>query len=59
MKKACKECPWIIENNHNKKWRQWTKDINLQHRCHMIDSKNIWTEPNDKNKCVGQCGKNL
>lgn len=57
-RKPCKECPWIIDSQHNKKWREWVDFMNKQldtsgHRCHMVDSKNIWKESCENNKCKG------
>lgn len=51
----CKECPWHVESEHNKKFRGWSEKIG-KHRCHMIDAKNLWKEPTEDNICVGKKG---
>lgn len=56
-RKPCKECPWHVENEHNKKFRGWSEKISKgKHRCHMIDAKNLWKEPTEDNICVGKKG---
>jgi hypothetical protein len=54
-RKPCKECPWHVESEHNKKFRGWSEKIG-KHRCHMIDAKNLWKEPTEDNICVGKKG---
>jgi hypothetical protein len=56
--KNCKECPWVVKNNHN---NNLINNINRLyennslsdtiHNCHMKNS-NIW-DKSDKNKCIG------
>lgn len=57
-RKACKECPWHNTNLHSSKWKTWAQKMKLitksNHKCHMIDSKDIWRNSNSKNVCVGQ-----
>lgn len=58
-RKACKECPWKNENQHNLKFRTYVDKFEKlgkpNHKCHMIDS-DIWSiksDLNEKNVCVG------
>lgn len=59
MRKYCKECPWHTKSEHNEKFKTWFDNLNNQgiikgkHRCHMIDSKNLWKEPSESNVCLG------
>lgn len=63
MRNPCKECPWHTDSEHNKKFKKWFKNLDDQgvikgkHRCHMIDSKNLWKEPTEENICVGKKGR--
>lgn len=50
-KKPCKECPWVIENNHNKKFTEFIKKHNKKHNCHMLN-KNIY-DINENELCKG------
>ena len=60
MRKSCKECPWHTNTQHNTKFKGWFKNMNDQdiikgnHRCHMIDAKNIWVNPTEDNVCKGK-----
>lgn len=53
----CSECPWIIENSHNKKFREWSEKMNslgYKQKCHM-HTNNIWDKKiNSNNECVGK-----
>ena len=51
MKKHCKECPWIVRNNHNDTIINHSKKWNKTHNCHMINSK-LW-DTNEKHQCEG------
>lgn len=60
IRKVCKECPWIKESKHNEKFKGWVKSltekgiIENEHRCHMIDTKGLWSKPTEKNICLGK-----
>lgn len=51
MRKNCKECPYIVDNdnNHNKKFREISKKHG-KHKCHMIKDGDFW-KPTDENIC--------
>jgi|688.fasta_scaffold59068_4 hypothetical protein len=55
--KPCVECPWINDNNHNKKFREWSDKmykLGKRQRCHM-KTNDIWGKSElDKNSCVGK-----
>jgi hypothetical protein len=59
-RKPCKECPFIRENPHSLKFRQYVEKVRSvsgkeNHSCHMIN-KDVWgskTEINEINVCVG------
>lgn len=55
MKKHCKECPWIIKNNHNEKITSFSKRLNKSHNCHMSinGGKNMW-DVKESTKCFGR-----
>lgn len=42
-KEQCKECPYKIDNNHNKKLLKFVRKNNTPHKCHMKDAR-IWTD---------------
>lgn len=54
MKKPCKECPWVVRNNHNDTIVKFSIKNNLQHNCHMNKNgvKNLW-DFNKKYACIG------
>lgn len=59
MRKACKECPWTVNTEHNLKMvkniERFVENGSLktkQHRCHMIDH-NLWASIDDNNVCIG------
>jgi hypothetical protein len=65
-RKECKECPWINDNKHSLKFREYSKKmkeegfIENSHKCHMIDS-DVWgfdSNVNSSNSCIGSL-KNL
>lgn len=51
MKKHCKECPWVVDNRHNRTITNHSKRLNKKHNCHMV-TKDIWDE-NKGCQCVG------
>lgn len=51
-KKPCKECPWVVRNKHNDIIVNFTKRMNKNHNCHMIN-KNIW-DVKDNEICKGR-----
>lgn len=58
-RKSCKECPWHVDTQHNKKMISNIERLlengslkTKQHRCHMIDS-NLWAQTNKHNVCIG------
>jgi hypothetical protein len=61
--KACKECPWVCNNEYSMKFRKYSSKMSTigvtKHACHMITT-DIWgyqQKINEKNICRGQ--KNL
>lgn len=51
---TCKECPWVIKNNHNKTITEFSKKSGKSHNCHMKNGgKNLWSV-NEKTKCDGR-----
>lgn len=62
MRKSCKECPYKIDSQHNKKFPDYVDKMfnsgllkNKTHNCHMI--ANVWHESNDKTVCIGSLSK--
>lgn len=57
--RPCSECPWTNDNNHNKKFREWSEKMNKlgkKQACHM-KTNDLWgikTEVDSKNDCVGR-----
>lgn len=58
-RKACSECPWKVNNNHNnnliqviKRWVTAGVRENTEHRCHMI-STDLWKPTDENNICIG------
>jgi len=58
-RKTCRECPWTVNTQHNKKMinniERLVKNGSLKektHRCHMI-STDLWAKTNDANICIG------
>lgn len=59
-RKPCKECPFIRDNPHSLKFRQYVDKVRSvsgkeNHSCHMIN-KDVWglkTEIDEKNVCIG------
>ncbi len=59
-RKPCKECPFIRDNPHSLKFRQYTEKVRSvsgkeNHSCHMIN-KDVWgskNEINERNVCIG------
>lgn len=47
---CCKECPWKVDNNHNKKLREFTQRTGRKHTCHMVNPK-LWDTSDDKQMC--------
>jgi hypothetical protein len=54
-KKPCKECPWVIKNNHNNTIVNFSKKTNKPHNCHMTEGggTNLW-DVKEKTKCQGR-----
>lgn len=62
----CKECPWIVSNNHNENWKLNVEKMqsigkikDRKHKCHMI-SNDIWgysSEIDESNVCFGSIKK--
>jgi hypothetical protein len=46
-KKPCKECPWVVRNKHNDTIVNFSKRMDKNHNCHMIN-KNIWDVKDDE-----------
>jgi len=47
----CKECPWKIKNQHNKKITDFSERMSKAHNCHMTEGvKKFWT-PDEKYIC--------
>ncbi len=64
MRKSCKECPYKIDSQHNKKFPEYVEKMfnsglikTKKHSCHMID--NVWNEPNEKTVCIGSLNKKI
>ncbi len=55
MKKPCKECPWIVRNNHNDSITNFSMKRDVTHNCHMSENggKNLWNTE-EKTKCKGR-----
>lgn len=55
MKKPCKECPWVVNNNHNDMIVGFSKRMDKPHNCHMTDygKKKLW-DIKETTKCVGR-----
>jgi hypothetical protein len=51
-KKPCKECPWVVRNKHNDTIVNFSKRMDKNHNCHMIN-KNIW-DVKDNEICQGR-----
>jgi hypothetical protein len=54
MKKPCKECPWMNDNPHSTKFREWSGRFG-KHSCHM-ESSDVWglkTNITENNICIG------
>ena len=57
--RPCFECPWTNDNNHNKKFREWSEKmykLGKKQACHMKTS-DLWGIKNEfdsKNDCVGR-----
>lgn len=49
---CCKECPWKVDNNHNKKLREFTQRTGRKHTCHMVNPK-LWDTSDKKQMCKG------
>ena len=54
MKKQCKECPWVIKNNHNDMIVGFSKKMDKPHNCHMTNGgKELWNLK-EETKCIGR-----
>jgi hypothetical protein len=54
-KKPCKECPWVVRNNHNDSIINHSKRLSKKHNCHMISrdkSGGLWNVKKEC-QCVG------
>ena len=49
---CCKECPYKVDNNHNRKLREFTERTGRKHTCHMVNPK-LWDISNEKQICKG------
>lgn len=50
----CKECPWIVKNNHNNNIVNFSKRMDKPHNCHMVKGgKDLWNV-SDITICVGR-----
>ena len=49
---CCKECPYKVDNNHNRKLREFTERTGRKHTCHMVNPK-LWDTSNEKQICKG------
>jgi hypothetical protein len=47
---CCKECPYKVDNNHNRKLREFTERTGRKHTCHMVNPK-LWDTSNEKEMC--------
>jgi hypothetical protein len=47
---CCKECPYKVDNNHNRKLREFTERTGRKHTCHMVNPK-LWDTSNEKEIC--------
>ena len=47
---CCKECPYKVNNNHNRKLREFTERTGRKHTCHMVNPK-LWDVSNEKEIC--------
>ena len=47
---CCKECPYKVDNNHNRKLREFTERTGKKHTCHMVNPK-LWDTSNEKEIC--------
>jgi len=63
MSKSCKECPYKVKSEHNKKFPEYVDKMyisgilkNKIHSCHMKD--NVWSKPTEKNMCIGSFFRN-
>jgi hypothetical protein len=58
MRKSCKECPYKVKSEHNKKFPEYVDKMfnsgvtkTKKHTCHMMG--NVWSEPTEKTVCIG------
>ncbi len=49
---CCKECPYKVDNDHNRKLREFVNRTGKKHTCHMVNPK-LWDIKNDKQLCKG------
>jgi hypothetical protein len=50
----CKECPWVVKNNHNDNIVGFSKRTDKPHNCHMVNGgKELWNVT-EKTKCNGR-----
>ncbi len=51
---TCKECPWVVRNNHNNTIVNFSKRMDKSHNCHMINGgKDLWNVT-ERSKCNGR-----
>ena len=62
MKKNCKECPYKVKSEHNQKFPDYVDKMHQvgiikskTHTCHM--KGNVWSEPTEKNICIGSLNR--
>ncbi len=49
---CCKECPYKVDNDHNRKLIEFVNRTGKKHTCHMVSPK-LWDIKNDKQLCKG------
>ncbi len=51
---TCKECPWVVRNNHNNNIVEFSKRMDKPHNCHMVNGgKDLWSVT-ESTKCNGR-----
>ena len=50
----CKECPWVVKNNHNDNIVGFSKRTDKPHNCHMVNGGKELLNVTEKTKCKGR-----
>ena len=57
-RKPCKECPWVVDNFHNRGIRKFSIRMGKEHNCNMIKSDDLWNVK-EECACVGKNKMNI